>query len=521
MKSLLHCNVLDPMRGWFRGLAAALAAAAATASSAVAQSVIEPTLPPGDRRSATASGSGALTLQDLRVCVELEDGVAKRSAAHDVQVAEHNEAAKATEAEARSIEQAQAAQQSPDMAGEAMLSRRIAAYNARVVDLKSKADRLKAEEVQLGEGVNRYNMTCANRNYSQRDKQQALTEYRERKAAADAAEPFDAGLKAFDKGQHQEAFRLWLPLAEAGRVSAQFNVAVMYEQGLGMAKNGVEAARWYGAAAERGDVSSQLKMGSLFQDGVGVAKDLGSASYWYGEAARGGAKDADAARQARERLAELPKEYQAGAEDVVAFDGGRFVLRRAANRQCVIALQGTVTQAADFKFNEVLKRAKAVECVRPLTLVLESPGGLHDAGLALARSIRGEGMHTMARYECASSCATIFLGGSERVLWGARAAIGFHQLSRVRGHETAEDGTCVKSRDDPGVIALRRYLRFVVPDTAEEVFRIVMNTSCKSIDWVKGKRALDLQVATRVEAEGEDVFGPIEQRESRSSAVSR
>jgi TPR repeat protein len=74
-------------------------------------------------------------------------------------------------------------------------------------------------------------------------------------------------------------------------------------------------------------------MGSLYQDGVGVAKDLGSASYWYGEAAKGGAKDADAARQARERLAGLPKEYQAGPEDVVAFDGGRFVLRRAANKQ--------------------------------------------------------------------------------------------------------------------------------------------------------------------------------------------
>jgi hypothetical protein len=335
MKTGVSFNVFLAIRRSFMGLAAAaaVAAAAATASSAVAQSVTEPALPPGDRPSATASGSGPLTRQDLLVCVELEDGIATRSAAHDAQVAEHNEAAKAIEAEAKSIEQAQAAQKSSDKTGEAMLSRRIEAYNARVADLNSRAERLKAEELQLGKGVSRYNMACANRAYSQRDKQQALTEYRERKAVAGAAEPFDAGLKAFDKGQHQEAFRLWLPLAEMGRAAAQFNIAVMYEQGLGVAKNDIEAARWYGAAAERGDVTSQLKMGSLYQDGVGVAKDLGSASYWYGEAAKGGAKDADAARQARERLAGLPKEYQAGPEDVVAFDGGRFVLRRAANKQ--------------------------------------------------------------------------------------------------------------------------------------------------------------------------------------------
>jgi hypothetical protein len=454
-------------------------------------------------------------------CIELENDMATRSAALDARKTAHDKEAGDLEGEARGIQRALAAQQSSDAATRAALSHRIEAYNGRVAALNDRAEGLKADTVQFGAGVSRYNLECANRAYNPQDKQLALADYRERKAVAASAGPFEAGLKAFDQGKYEEALALWMPLAEGGRAAAQFNIAVMYEQGLGVGKSDVEAARWYRSAAERGDVTSQLKIGSLYQDGTGVAKDLGNASYWYGEAAKGGVDFADVARQARERLAGLPKEYQAGAEEIVAFDGGRYVLRRALNRECVIALQGTVSPAADLKLEDILEKAKTQQCARPLTLLLESPGGSHDAGLALARSVRHEGMRTMARYECASSCATIFLGGVERVLWGARAAIGFHQISRVRNNERVEDGACVSSRDDPAVVALRRYLRFSVPETADDIFRILMSTPCKSIDWVSGRRALDLQVATRIEAEGDDVFGPPQQRMSPSPAAPR
>src|SRR5690349_14572247 len=70
-------------------------------------------------------------------------------------------------------------------------------------------------------------------------------------AAGDGS--FQAGVKAFDQGRHAEAFAIWLPLAEQGRVEAQFNIAVLYEQGLGVGKSEAEAARWYRAAAERGE----------------------------------------------------------------------------------------------------------------------------------------------------------------------------------------------------------------------------------------------------------------------------
>ncbi len=213
-------------------------------------------------------------------------------------------------------------------------------------------------------------------------------------------------------------------------------------------------------------------------------------------------------------LAQTPPEPPAGAhplqvepEDVTSFEGGRFVLRRAANGECVIALQGTVTRSANYTFDDVVKKAKVQGCVRPLTLLLESPGGLVDAGLALGRSVHDEGMNTVARYACASSCANIFLGGSERILWGSRAAIGLHQPS-VREGDKIEQRRCFTTNFDTPVVAMRRYFQSVIPLTADQVMEVVMSTPCKAVTWVNGKRAIDLGVATRLEAERDDVFGP-------------
>jgi TPR repeat protein len=338
-------------------------------------------------------------------------------------------------------------------------------------------------------------------------------------SAAASAGAFAEGVKAFDAGRKEEAFRLWMPLATQGIPQAQFNIAFMYEKGLGVARSDAEAAHWYLAAAERGDVTAQSKIGNLYEAGVGVAKDLDKAAFWYAQAAKGNAKDPEAARQAREHLAGLADHVE--PEDVTAFDGGRFVLRRAASGECVIALQGMVTQSTSYKFDDVVKKAKAQGCVRPLTLMLESPGGLVDAGLALGRSVHEEGMRTVARYACASSCANIFMGGSERILWGSRAAIGLHQPSQHRDVNKPENTICFTTNFDVPVVAMRRYIQFVLPRTSDQIMAVAMSTPCKSITWVNGQGAIDLGLATRIEAEGEDVFGPRAGRVAASGAAPR
>jgi hypothetical protein len=55
---------------------------------------------------------------------------------------------------------------------------------------------------------------------------------------------------------------------------------------------------------------------------------------------------------------------------------------------------------------------------------------------------------------------------------------------------------------------MRHYLNWVVPETAANIMKVMMDTSCDSITWVKGEHSVALGVATRVEAEGTDLFGP-------------
>ena len=49
---------------------------------------------------------------------------------------------------------------------------------------------------------------------------------------------------AYKKGNYKAAFNEWLPLAEKGAAEAQFNLAVMHEDGEGVPQSYEEAAKW-------------------------------------------------------------------------------------------------------------------------------------------------------------------------------------------------------------------------------------------------------------------------------------
>lgn len=326
--------------------------------------------------------------------------------------------------------------------------------------------------------------------------------------------PFEQGLAAYDQGRFDLAYSLWLPLAQQGRVAAQFNVANLLEQGKGVAQNPAEAGQWYSKAAEQGDLASVLKVAAMYESGTGLPADPAKARFWYRLAAANTGTDAAsvaAAKLARSRLKDLPGD-ESPPEKTFPFDGGRYVVFAANRRECLVALQGTITRAASFMFDTAMEEATKARCEGTITLLLESPGGGSQEGLVLGRQVRHNKLRTVARYECASACAAIFLGGTERVLWGARAAIGFHQVRIVRGDQKLEEGNCLVSAQSEESIQMRRYLHFVVPEHADDLFRVFMSTSCNSIKWFNGQAALEMGVATKLEAEGVDVFGAKELR---------
>ena len=63
---------------------------------------------------------------------------------------------------------------------------------------------------------------------------------------------FQDGFDAHQKEDYRTAPRLWLPLAEQGHASAQFNLGLMYEDGQGVPQDYVSAHMWMNLSGSNG-----------------------------------------------------------------------------------------------------------------------------------------------------------------------------------------------------------------------------------------------------------------------------
>ncbi len=107
-------------------------------------------------------------------------------------------------------------------------------------------------------------------------------------AAPAALADYEAGLAAARAGDYATALREWRPLAEAGNRDAQFNLGLIYENGLGVPADGAEAARWYRRAAEQDDRAAQAYLAEMYAKGLGIERDDIEALRWYRRAAERG-----------------------------------------------------------------------------------------------------------------------------------------------------------------------------------------------------------------------------------------
>lgn len=80
--------------------------------------------------------------------------------------------------------------------------------------------------------------------------------------------------------------------AEKGDALAQFGLGHQYEYGEVVAKDPIEAVKWYRKAAEQGFAPAQWGLGYKYDMGEGVAKDLTEATQWYRKAADQGFAEA-------------------------------------------------------------------------------------------------------------------------------------------------------------------------------------------------------------------------------------
>jgi hypothetical protein len=70
-------------------------------------------------------------------------------------------------------------------------------------------------------------------------------------------------------------------LAKDGYAPAQFRLAMLYLAGLGVPRNGRQAAYWLEKAAQQEDVGAQYMLARLYLEGIGVAHSATLAMRWF------------------------------------------------------------------------------------------------------------------------------------------------------------------------------------------------------------------------------------------------
>ncbi|MBN2298214.1 MAG: sel1 repeat family protein [Deltaproteobacteria bacterium] len=76
--------------------------------------------------------------------------------------------------------------------------------------------------------------------------------------------------------------------AGQGDVDAQYNLAIMYYHGEGVARNLEEALFWFHKAAEQDDSEAQYNLGFMYGRGEGVKRDQEQSMQWFMKAAEQG-----------------------------------------------------------------------------------------------------------------------------------------------------------------------------------------------------------------------------------------
>lgn len=97
-----------------------------------------------------------------------------------------------------------------------------------------------------------------------------------------------SGIAAFEAKHFVKAYQLLQSLADSGHPEAQFRLAIMYQNGLGMVANAEKAAGYMRAAAEQGHPLAQHGLGFMYMQGECLPKDSAQAVHWLRLAAEQG-----------------------------------------------------------------------------------------------------------------------------------------------------------------------------------------------------------------------------------------
>ena len=102
--------------------------------------------------------------------------------------------------------------------------------------------------------------------------------------AQDAAEEFEVGLNAYNRGDLPGALTSFRKAADSGSAEAQVWLGYLFDQ----SENNEESVRWYRAAAEQGNVDGIAGLAEMYAKGEGVEKDQEQALMLFRKAGEAG-----------------------------------------------------------------------------------------------------------------------------------------------------------------------------------------------------------------------------------------
>jgi len=98
----------------------------------------------------------------------------------------------------------------------------------------------------------------------------------------------DQAALAYDQGEYAVALAGWQARAQAGEAKAQYNLALLYYRGHGVAKNLDLAVQWAIKSANQAYPLAEYTVGIMYSRGEGLKKDSQQAAAWIRRAAEQG-----------------------------------------------------------------------------------------------------------------------------------------------------------------------------------------------------------------------------------------
>ena len=103
-----------------------------------------------------------------------------------------------------------------------------------------------------------------------------------------ACSDYQQARSAYAAGDYTKAYQLFQGLAESGDTKAQYDLSLMYIQGIGVKQDIDQGLVWLNRAAEKGNTEAMLELGVLYQKINALENAPQLALYWFEKASIAG-----------------------------------------------------------------------------------------------------------------------------------------------------------------------------------------------------------------------------------------